>query len=572
MALSLVLIIVYWKLCSAVILSVEELAQNQSNISVSDSATCIGPWFTATTNGTCHCGAAVNGAVMCNKETRQVEVADCNCMTPDSINNKMVVGTCFYTCADGSPFNYYYYAQAPTNCSSLNRKGTLCGHCDNENHAFPRAYSYDMDCMKCPHPDSWWLYVAEAFVPLTAFVVIVIVCRVSVVSPKLRMFVFFSQLFSMPINARSSLLYIKHKNSSVDTPIRVLMSIFGVWNLDFFRTLYPGVCLHLSELQVLALDYLVAVYPMILMVVGYALVELHGYGFRPLLLIWRPFHAVFARFRREWNIETTIIDAFATFFILSTTKFFSVSFDLLIPTVLHTASGESPHHGIRLYYNANIVYMGHQHLPYALLAFAAFGLFVLFPFLLLMMSSFSLFQICLRNRNQESRALGEFVYSFQQYYKDGTNGSPDRRWYAALYLIVFSAIYLSNAFMQDGSMYYLTAIFSILFAIVILLAEPYKEEYAIYNTLDCVLFLWVALFCISMTMGFTLHNIESRPFKAVVLFVIFVSVIPLVYVVAIFTHWVWKSQNCGKSQCMEDNREESLPHRIACSFEYREKL
>ena len=175
MALFLVLIFVYWKLSGAVVLSVEELAQNQSNISVSDSATCIGPWFTAMTNGTCHCGAAVNGAVMCNKETQQVEVVNCYCLTPDSVNNKMVVGTCFYTCDNASP-----YAQAPTKCSDLNRKGTLCGNCDKENHAFPRAYSYDMDCMKCPHPDSWWLYVAEAFIPLTAFVVIVIVCRVSV--------------------------------------------------------------------------------------------------------------------------------------------------------------------------------------------------------------------------------------------------------------------------------------------------------------------------------------------------------------------------------------------------------
>ena len=563
MALLLVLILVYWKLCSAVVLSVEELAQNQSNICVSDSATCIGPWLTATTNGTCHCGAAVNGAVMCNKETQQVKVANCYCMTPDSVNNKMVVGTCLYTCESGK----LYYPQVPTKCSDMNRKGTLCGNCDNENHAFPHAYSYDMDCMKCPHPDSWWLYVAEAFIPLTAFVVIVIVCRVSVVSPKLRVFVFFSQLFSMPINARILILYIKYYHSSVDTPIRIFMAIFGIWNLDFFRTLYPGVCLHLSELQVLALDYLVAVYPMILMVVGYALVELHGYGFRPLLLILRPFHAVFVRFRREWNIETTIIDAFATFFILSTTKFFSVSFDLLIPTVLHTASGESPHHGIRLYYNANIVYMGHQHLPYAILAFAAFGLFVLFPLFLLMMSSFSLFQFCLRNRNQERRALGEFVHSFLQYYKDGTNGSPDRRWYAALYLIVFSAIYLSYAFMQDGLMYYLSAIFSIFFAIVALLAEPYKKQYAIYNTLDCVFFLFLALFCISLTMGYTTQDLETSLVKPSLLFV---SVIPLVYVVAIFTHWVWKSQKGGKCQCMEDDREESLPHRIACSFEYRE--
>ena len=162
------------------------------------------------------------------------------------------------------------------------------------------------------------------------------------------------------------------------------------------------------------------------------------------------------------------------------------------------------------------------------------------------------------------------MHSFQQYYKDGTNGSPDRRWYAALYLIVFSAIYLSYAFMPDGLVFYISTKFSILFAIVALLAEPYKEEYAIYNTLDCVLFLWLTLFCISLTMGYTAQDLEAGLVKPTVFYVAFVSVIPLVYIMAIFTHWVWKSQNCGKCQCMKDNLEESLPHRIACSFEYRE--
>ena len=58
-----------------------------------------------------------------------------------------------------------------------------------------------------------------------------------------------------------------------------------IWNLDFFRTLLPGVCLHLTTLEVLALDYLIAVCPMLLMVIAYVLVELHGYGFRPVLFI-----------------------------------------------------------------------------------------------------------------------------------------------------------------------------------------------------------------------------------------------------------------------------------------------
>ena len=91
----------------------------------------------------------------------------------------------------------------------MNRKGTLCGDCDKDAHAFPLAYSYDMECMKCPRPDSWWKYLAEAFLPLTAFIVIVLVCRISVVHPKVRVYVFISQLISTPINVRPVILLSK---------------------------------------------------------------------------------------------------------------------------------------------------------------------------------------------------------------------------------------------------------------------------------------------------------------------------------------------------------------------------
>ena len=561
----LALVLVFWWTTSYEVVS---LAQTESYKTVNP-ASCIDPWFVPNTNGTCYYGDSVKAAVVCNEETKQLHALYCYCMTPDSISDQVVVGTCFYTCMTRS-----IYVEAPTMCSSLNREGTLCGDCNNKNHSFPRAYSYDTDCMKCPHPDSWWLYLAEALLPLSAFIGIVIVCRVSVVSPQLRLFVFFSQLFSTPINARSVILYIKNNLSMMDVPVRIYMAIFGIWNLDFFRTLYPGVCLHLSELQVLALDYVVAVYPMVLMVVAYIVVELHGCGFKPMLLIWKPFHPIFARFRRKWNIQTTIIDAFVTFFILSTTKFFSVSFDLLIPTVLYLASGKSPTHGLRLYYNANIVYMGHQHLPYVVLAFACISIFVLFPFFILITSSSSFLQRCLKNRSGERRALGEFVYSFQQYYKDGTNGSRDCRWYAGLYLVVFLAVYLSYALMQDGLVYHMCAMFFPLFAIVALLVEPYKEEYAIYNLLECVLFLWLSLSCTSMTI---IHNAQDLQAVFVVpafVILLLVSIVPLVYAKVIIIHWVWRRTQrrgyCTECHCFEPELEESLPHRIACSLEYKQ--
>ena len=59
-------------------------------------------------------------------------------------------------------------------------------------------------------------------------------------------------------------------------------------------------------------------YPMLLMVIAYTLVKLHGHGVRPVLFMWRPFHYFFARFRREWDLRTSIIDAFVYIFELFT--------------------------------------------------------------------------------------------------------------------------------------------------------------------------------------------------------------------------------------------------------------
>ena len=251
------------------------------------------------------------------------------------------------------------------------------------------------------------------------FTVLILACRISVVSPQLHSFIFFAQIISIPINLRPMLLMAaKQLSPACAFLIKIYAAAYGIWNLDFFRTLIPGICLHLSTLQVLALDYLVAVYPMALMVITYALVELHGYGFRPLLIIWRPFHRVFAWFRRRCDIQTSIVDAFVTFFILSTTKIFSVSYDLLIPSRLYNASGESV--GLRLFYDPNIVYMGRQHLVYTVLAIAVFRLFVFFPLILLIVSPLHCVEKYIVVR---TRVVKEFLKSFQLFCKDGKNGS-----------------------------------------------------------------------------------------------------------------------------------------------------
>ena len=51
----------------------------------------------------------------------------------------------------------------------------------------------------------------------------------------------------------------------------------SIWNLDFFRMFYKPYCLHpnLSIIQVMCLDYAVAMYPLLMIVLTYLLLNLH---------------------------------------------------------------------------------------------------------------------------------------------------------------------------------------------------------------------------------------------------------------------------------------------------------
>ena len=397
--------------------------------------TCRDLWFTPR-NGTCHCGDSIHDVVSCDEHTKEIKILDCFCMTNDLATNQTVVGTCFFNCVNSTQNDQYkdkLYHQAPSTCAYIKRKGTLCGECDYSNGSFPYAYSYDMDCIQCTTPHSLWLYIAVAFLPLTAFIALILIFRISAASPELRAFVCFAQILASPIQIRIMLFISKHISPLLGAIIKTYATLYGIWNLDFFRTVLPGICLHLTTLQVLALDYLIAVYPMLLMVIAYILVELHGHGFKPVLLIWKPFHRLFVTVRREWKIQTSIVDAFVTFLILSTTKFFSVSFDLLIPTQLFIANGSSI--GLRLYYDPNIEYMKHNHLIYALLALTILFLFTL-PLSLLIFSSFQCVRNFFRNHRIQIRVVQEFLHVFQQYYKE------DCRWFAGYYFLTLLGSYV----------------------------------------------------------------------------------------------------------------------------------
>ena len=518
----------------------------------------------------CDCGDDLDGMVQCSAATKELSVLDCHCLTVHHTTQGTqlaLAGSCIFNCVRSTGLVNIMYHSAPTDCASLNRQGTLCGQC-LDGYTVP-AYSYEFKCIRCDSElENWGLYIVFAFVPLTVFIVIILVFRINVLSPKLNMFVFAAQSVSIPIFIRIIFFSLSLRvENFMQVPTIVIVTAYGIWNLDFFRVnVLPDVCINVIPLHVLVLDYLIAIYPMLLMAVAYTIVELYGFGFRPLLYMWKPFHFFFARFRRQWGIQTTIMDAFVTFFFLSTTKLLSVSCDLLLSTRLFTSDGKL--YSQSLYYDPSIEYFGKEHLPYALLAIGILTVFIAFPTSLLLFYQCKLFCICLRKCRIKGTILDKFVYIFQKYYKDGSNGTWDCRWFAGFFIIIKSLAYFAYSVALNVTSFIFIVILCISAAAVIVIVEPYKEEYKQFNVISANLFLWEALLFTSALYTNQVHILQSRLDDHFVSAAI-LSLFPLVYIIVVIIHHLIRRFRGEKGG---DELTSSLPHRLLHSDQYRDNF
>ena len=404
-------------------------------------------WFfpDPSSNSTCICGDDIHDTVRCNNSTKEAAILDCYCMTYNNFTGP-VVGACFYNCVHFA-LNDSLYDLVPSDamkvnnnmCGHLNREGQLCGKC-KEGYSTP-VYSYDLKCVQCStSPFNWVKYILAAFLPLTVFFVLMVSCRLSATSPKLLGFVFFSQTIAIGANARIVLAELDPYPIPAKL-VRIVFTLYGIWNLDFFRTLLPHICVSVNTLQTLALDYAIAFYPLILLVVAYALIQAHTCNLRIISVMCRPFHRCTEHFRSQWDVRTSIVEAFATFLLLSYVKLLSVSFDLLVPTHVYNINGSSV--GLFVFYDATIKYFGSEHLPYGVLAVFVLLVFVILPLLLLLLYPMQCFQRCLGCCGVRWHALPIFIDAFQGCYKDGTNGTWDCRYFAAVFpfLLFYYCVY-----------------------------------------------------------------------------------------------------------------------------------
>lgn len=547
-------------------------------------------WFHRNQSGECVCGSPLHDRIRCDQSQNQTSLLNCYSMTLSNVKGRQqtVVGGSIYSCFNRASYTSKDndYRVLPRNvsmlnrimCKDLHREGLLCGNC--QKNYFLAPYTYDIRCFTCDYSHYNWIwYVAVAYGPLTVFFIVMVSCRISVISGKLNAFVNFSQGLTSSANLRVILAALESNGKYVASQwlVKILASLLSVWNLDFFRTLVYPICLNVTTLQALALDYGIAVYPLILIGMTYVLIELHEHNFRVVVFAWKPFHKCFARMRNSWDMKTSIIDAFATFLFLSYIKILSVSSAILLYTQLYNVHGRPV--SKRLYYNASVEYLGTEHLPYAITAIAVLVVFVLVPLILLVMYPLRIFQRCLDYCHLRTRMLTTFVDSFQGCYKDGTDGTRDCRYFSTVYIVFRIVSTAAYAITLDVYLYSLASLMLVIIAILFFVFQPYKK--LLYNYVDVILCLNFAMVTISIT-ALSVATAKQPSFieLSMCLAIIF-STAPLVYIKVIVWHWIIVKKRIPQRLLLSMTRslqgpnpenyeqsEDSFPHRILFPEQY----
>ncbi len=540
-------------------------------------------------DGYCKCGAYPKYIMKCNGTN---SLLNNYCATFVRMQNIILMGTCLFNTKTHSHQTITYNA-LPRNASELNEKfcgpynrtGIMCGRCIADH--YPLAYSYELTCIPCSHTHwNWFRYISAAYIPLTFFCILIIFFKINTTSSHLFPVVFYCQTITMPVILRSISLQLQDDtNNSYYNAFRTFFSLYGIWNLDFFRLFYTDICLGIGILPTLALDYAIAMYPLILTVLSYLIVHLHDKNYRVVVILFHPFKLLFMLLRQNWNIRTSIIDAFATFFILSNIKFISISFDMLIPVKIYEIHQDHYNYTYGLFYAPDIKYFGRDHLPYGILAIVMLSIFSIFPAIFLALYPLMCFQKFLNLFPVRWYILHTFADAFYGCYKDGTQpGTRDYRWCSSVFFVIRVLQFLLY-FDPTRTVYnLLITIVLVLYTTLFAVLQPFKSSVSHFNGLHIIFLQALTIFSL-VPLGISISEVQA-PQYILLFYVIgvFTSLVPFLYFLGNVIYWIYshkvfavkllqkiKVWRSGYNELAHEN--EALPDRINNSGEYhRENL
>ena len=142
-------------------------------------------------------------------------------------------------------------------CGPLNREDYLCNKCK---HGYgPPVISESASCIDmCYLCKGTWitkgflLYLAVKFIPLTLFYLLILIFQIRLTSAPMTCFIMYSQLVVLafheecdiePSKTVLSRIKFTDKGNTLRTSTKIILTLYGVFNLDFFHYILPPFCI-----------------------------------------------------------------------------------------------------------------------------------------------------------------------------------------------------------------------------------------------------------------------------------------------------------------------------------------
>ena len=471
-----------------------------------------------------------------------------HCMTYDEWERTIYIGPCdfggnFSTNDNGryvelpvkniSELNYYM-------CDPMNRKGRLCSECIE---GFgPSVISSGLVCSNCM--GAWYgipLYIFLEFIPITIFFVTILFFRVNITSAPMVAFVFFSQVIVATFLNYG--IWLKFAHPTAYVLILIMVTFYGFWNLDFFRYILPPFCVssELKRVHIVLIDYISAFYPLCLICITWIIIELHFHNIKPVVWLWSKISKCSCIRNRSIRQRNSLIDVFATFFLLSYTKLVYTSSRILFPLNVMAYTNNTLSNTRRFAEaDARIEYFGKEHALYALIAILIIP-FIIAPPVFLIVYPIKVVRSLLFKCRLSTRTIASlniFVEKYYSCYRDGTGGGRDMRSLASMYFIlrVIAILIFQVTTSLNTSLTFAVVLYAG-YGTVIALVRPYKKTYM--NIIDTLIIENLALLAL-MVLKYNTEESNSflSLFYAVILSIF--SFLPLLGLIVFIAYGIFK--------------------------------
>ena len=453
------------------------------------------PWFewvnTSDSSGYCACPSQVPDFIHCDERNQRTSISQGSCI--------------FYNPKEditrGSWCSFFFPAHAtkngmftlPANVSELNNvvcgnlsrevKGPLCGRCTNGTG--PSVYSIGIECVSCS-PINIFYYLLLQYLPSTVTVILVIILRPNITSAPMTNYVLFCN--AVVLYCRFNTWLFVKPYSITSHLAKAALTLSAIWSFDALLFISPHLCVshHMEEFYIPFLEFVATLYPFVLMLLTYAVIEMHTKNFGPIVKMWRLVRRPYVQVYRAWDPRSSMIKAFAS---LSYLSFAKLSYLIWEAFQMSEVRSNTRYADTRLLYiDPNVPYGSNKHVLLMVFSVAVAVFVFLPPLLILVVYPTSLYRKISHWISPKWRLrIKTYVEIFNGSFKNGTNGTRDYRClcgWGLLILGVFPQLLVSivafinhqqtNKFMASS----IIAIFLLAVASLCIWLQPYKQKHS----------------------------------------------------------------------------------------------